>query len=88
LQTHHHLTIQDHDLHTAAASQPFAISNQGLGVGRAALIEDREPEEAAFQPTANSTLISESEREWAGVTRNPRHGMAARPAPYGALEFI
>jgi hypothetical protein len=90
LHTHQHLTIPDRKLHVVASQS--LLTNQGLEDGRDATIEDRGPEETTFQRPATSTFAfggqgAGSERERAGVSRNPRHGMAARPAPYGALEF-
>jgi hypothetical protein len=93
LETHHHLRIENQ--HTGF--HPLAGSSLGIDDGQAtgsyqhpAPIQDQELRGAGFQlraPAGTSSELEDSEREGTGAARNPRHGMATRPTPYGALEF-
>jgi hypothetical protein len=91
LQTHHHLTIQDHH----AAFHPVALADSALGIvdGQAggsdqhSPVQDEELRAAGFQlqaPTDTTSIPENSECEGEGVVRSLRHDMTTRPAPYGA----
>jgi hypothetical protein len=94
LQTHQHLTIQDH--HTTAFQPPVG-STSGLTHGSTIAsqqylpIQNRE-HEATFQPPSGSTAAAAgpaaSEQKWVGVARNARYGIAARPVPYSAPKIL
>ncbi|KAF7352226.1 hypothetical protein MVEN_01186000 [Mycena venus] len=89
LQTHQHLTIQDH---RAATFHPPVNSTLELMDGQSAesqqrlTTEDHRLQQPVLQPViATWGLTSRatgSEREWTGYSRWQRHGSASRPAPY------
>jgi hypothetical protein len=93
----HHLNIQSHEFH---AAKPLSGLTLGFQDDRAAESHqhpsipdfDSETYDAAFQPSPGPTLglgqAEGSKPEFAGVSRNRRHGMAARPAPYGAPKIL
>ncbi|KAJ7891066.1 hypothetical protein B0H13DRAFT_2197795, partial [Mycena leptocephala] len=83
LQSQQHLTIQDHH----APPSQLEDSGRVAGFYQQLATRDHELPAAAFESSAGITQEPESlaawpERQWTGVERNSRYGMASRPAPY------
>jgi hypothetical protein len=83
LQLRQHLTTQDH--------HAVELERGGdAGIHQQPAIEVHGLQEPGFQPAVPTLGLirhtARSEPEWAGVVRNKHHGMAAKPAPYGALK--
>jgi hypothetical protein len=93
LQTHHHLRIEDQHADTLSlAGSALGIDDgQATGSCQHPPIQDQELHGAGFQleaPAGTMSRPEDSERQGAGVARNPRHSMTEKSAPYyGALEF-
>lgn len=88
LQSHHHLTIQDHyATFQRTEGSTWRLEDHGTSESHHQMvIQDPELHEAAFQSSMGSNIdgrAAGSEREWAGVSRNSRHVMETRPVPYG-----
>ncbi|KAJ7920871.1 hypothetical protein B0H13DRAFT_2318927 [Mycena leptocephala] len=87
LETHHNLTIMNHEPHHLAFQSPsgarLGFEDNRATVSHQHLIHDYEPYEGAFPPsTLGLDEAGGSQRERAGVARNSHHGMTARSAPY------
>jgi hypothetical protein len=81
LQTHQHLTIQDH----RAAS--LLEDGRIPGSHRPLMIRDNGPYWMAGAGLGADSQTAEAQHELAGVVRNTRRGMAATSTPYGESEI-
>jgi hypothetical protein len=89
LQTHHHLTVQNHESHTVAFGLTSGREDDRVGGSyQQVMIQEDD------QPPAGSTLgldtpaAGSDSHGWAGVASNPARSMAVRPAPYGTQEIF
>ncbi|KAJ7937060.1 hypothetical protein B0H13DRAFT_2424284 [Mycena leptocephala] len=84
LQTHHHLTVQNHESHTVAFGLTSGREDDRVGGSHQQVMIQEDDQPPAGSTLGLDTLAAGSDSHgWARVASNPARSMAVRPAPYG-----